>query len=250
MSHSQGRTFFRVPSNTFMEFVVKRIRGWRWEKVALITHNKMWGRTFSPKGKKALLPSDLLRGCTMECIRWSRIAFPVLFFFFLFFFFTSPSVAFCPGGLQVLGRAQYPHIHILILFWCQNPVPMDNTCSDSPPSPTQCLLFWLVHSHPSPHRQSLSEPCWGETAFSLKPPRPPPPQTQFPYIVGRASECGITHLRRIAIDKTSRIKQIQGSFAPLYGVRLKLYKNVSEWDTTETECMSYLNTKRNRSFRR
>lgn len=87
--------------------------------------------------------------------------------------FFLPSVAFCPGGLQVLWRAQYPHIHILILFWCQSPVPMDNTCSDSPLSPTQCLLFWLMHSHPSPHRQSLSEPCWGETAFSLKPPPPP-----------------------------------------------------------------------------
>lgn len=98
MSHSQGRTFFRVPSNTFMEFVVKRIRGWRWEKVALITHNKMWGRTFSPKGKKALLPSDLLRGCTMECIRWSRIAFPVLFFFFLFFFFYLPLRGLLSGG--------------------------------------------------------------------------------------------------------------------------------------------------------
>lgn len=35
------------------------------------------------------------------------------------FFFSC--VAFCPGGLQVLKRAQYPHIHILNLFWCQSP---------------------------------------------------------------------------------------------------------------------------------
>lgn len=108
MSHSQGRTFFRVPSNTFMEFVVKRIRGWRWEKVALITHNKMWGRTFSPKGKKALLPSDLLRGCTMECIRWSRIAFPVLFFFFLFFFLPPPPWPFVRGVCRCSGGHNIP----------------------------------------------------------------------------------------------------------------------------------------------
>lgn len=167
-----------------MEFVIKYSGGcisrctreWTREE-GLITHKEMWVRG-SPKGKKALLLSDLLRGCTLECIRWSRIAFPVLFFF-------SPSLAFCLGGLQVLRRAQYPHIHILILFWCQSLVPVDNTCSDSPPSPTQCLLFWLMHSHPSPHRQSLSEPCWGETAFSLKSPPPSPPQTRFPYVVAR-----------------------------------------------------------------
>lgn len=74
---------------------------------------------------------------------------------FSFFFFSC--LAFCPGGLQVLKRAQYPHIHILNLFWCQSPVPMDNTCSFGRLSLTQCLLFWLVHSHPSPHSQSVSE---------------------------------------------------------------------------------------------
>lgn len=71
------------------------------------------------------------------------------------FFFSC--VAFCPGGLQVLKRAQYPHIHILNLFWCQSPVPVDNTCSFGRLSLTQCLLFWPVHSHPSPHSQSVSE---------------------------------------------------------------------------------------------
>lgn len=83
----------------------------------------------------------------MHPLEWDCLSFS--------FFFSC--VAFCPGGLQVLKRAQYPHIHILNLFWCQSPVPVDNTCSFGRLSLTQCLLFWPVHSHPSPHSQSVSE---------------------------------------------------------------------------------------------
>lgn len=166
-----------------------------WE--GLITHKEMWRRG-SPEGKKSLLPSDLLRGCTLECIRWSRIAFPVLFFL-------PPPWPFVWGVCRCSGGHNIP----IFISWFYSDAKARSQWTTPAPTALQaphnaccsgsCIL---IHPHIGNHCLSHAEE---RQPFHSNPPSSPP-QAQFPYVVARASECVITHLRRIAIDKTLRIK--------------------------------------------
>lgn len=168
-----------------------------WE--GLITHNEMRGRG-SPKGKKVLLPSDLLRGCILECIRWAGL--PFLFFFFSYL----PLRGLLSGGSAgaregTISPYSYPDSILMPkpgpngqhLLRTALRAPHNACCSGS------CIL---IHPHIGNHCLSHAVE---RQPFHSNPPSSPP-KTQFPYVVVRARERGITHLRRTAIDKTLRIK--------------------------------------------